>query len=163
MLIEALCDRWPDVFGESAAQHEDNMRTGQKPDEMRWEDWCDQHRKGYWERECHWYDPWYGREKLPGRHNGHCTGALPHNHQDRIMRWYWNPRTRVFTWPIILADELSESVADCRWFHRWVLHHTITHHDAQRPNHTVGSIAIHEQDIFQAPVKHDKCSCGEMW
>lgn len=77
------------LYGETKKQRAKNMLNGQKPDHMSWEDWCDHSRKGYFSGyECHWYDPWYGRE-----HNtvscGGCSGGTGHNHQPRIMRWYW--------------------------------------------------------------------------
>lgn len=164
MLIRTLCERWPDIFGEPPAQRAANMSSHQKPDSMSWEDWCDYRRPGYFAGyECHWYDPWYGREKNT-RSNGGCSGGTRHNHQPRLMAWYWNPWTTVLTWPIMLADGIAEWVHDRRWFHRYVLKHTVTRHDARRPTRvTPGGIAIYEQNTFHVPVKHDRCSCGEIW
>lgn len=69
-------------FGEPAQQIAKNKLTGQKPDWMTWEQWGGHHRPRYF-NECHWYDP----ENITP--TGHCWGGLSHNHQSRIMKWYW--------------------------------------------------------------------------
>lgn len=76
-------------FGESRAQIAHNKETGQKPEAMSWQAWCDpssrQRQRRLFDYECHWYDdPKYS-------HGKHCAElALGHDHQPRYMKWYWN-------------------------------------------------------------------------
>jgi len=53
------------------------------------------------------------------------------------------------------------------WFwHRYVLRHTMIHHPAIAPTYrTPGGINVFEQDKFEIPIAHWKCSCGtgEIW
>lgn len=87
MITEYLVSRWPDIFGEPRQQREANVAAGgMKPEGMSWEQWCDDSRRDRFFgpiAECHWYDP----PELS--HGQSCRGDLHHNHQPRIMRWYW--------------------------------------------------------------------------
>lgn len=83
MIFEGLLRRF---WGETTQQIAENKRTGQKPESMSWEDWCNPRRRGYFfgpVAECHWYDP----PELTSP--GHCRGDLDHDHQKRFMKWYW--------------------------------------------------------------------------
>jgi hypothetical protein len=70
-------------YEEPAARKAENMKTGQKPDWVSWEEWTDPRLGNPWFEHCHWYDP----KKLTP--TGHCSGRWRHDHQSARMGCYW--------------------------------------------------------------------------
>jgi hypothetical protein len=146
------------LYGETAEQRAAN-RTYNKPDDMTWEQWRDRdrQRRNLLAAECHWYDPReYGE--------GWCTGATHHDHQPRLMRWWWKGPwwVQLLVWPIIRVFEIqewfSEAVDESWVWHKYVLRHNVVKHGAIAPDYTMGgAINVFVQDTFQRPDEHHEC------